>query len=69
LLAGGDDYELCFTAPQNRSPDIEDLANSLHLPLTKIGRITTEQTLLVMDPHQQPVTLDQLGYNHFSATT
>jgi thiamine-monophosphate kinase len=69
LLAGGDDYELCFTAPQNRSPDIEDLANSLHLPLTKIGRITTEQTLLVMDAHQQSVTLDQLGYNHFSATT
>ncbi len=38
--SGGDDYELCFTAPSNQRQVIEQLSQSLHLPLTRIGRIT-----------------------------
>jgi thiamine-monophosphate kinase len=67
LLAGGDDYELCFTAPLKKSAEIEAIAQRLQLPLSKIGTITPEKTLVVLDSHQQPVKLDQLGYNHFQA--
>jgi thiamine-monophosphate kinase len=67
LLSGGDDYELCFTATPSRSAEIEALAQSLGLPLCKIGTITADKTLRVLDSNQQPVVLDQLGYNHFQA--
>ena len=50
---GGDDYELCFTAPKNARTEIESLSTAL-LPLTRIGSITsanngTEPTLLLRD--------------------
>ena len=41
-LAGGDDYELLFTAPPERRADIEALARRLGLPLTRIGAIRAE---------------------------
>jgi len=39
LLAGGDDYELAFTAPAGRRAELEALARELGLRLTRIGRI------------------------------
>lgn len=38
-LAGGDDYELCFTAPAHCAEALQSLATQLMLPLTCIGRI------------------------------
>ena len=35
---GGDDYEICFTAPANQRERIMELSNSLQLPLTLIGK-------------------------------
>jgi thiamine-monophosphate kinase len=37
---GGDDYEICFTAPSDQRKLIEKLSNTLHLPLTRIGQTT-----------------------------
>jgi thiamine-monophosphate kinase len=37
---GGDDYEICFTAPIERRSAIDDLSKVLNLPLTRIGSIT-----------------------------
>jgi thiamine-monophosphate kinase len=50
---GGDDYELCFTAPKNKRVEIEALSTAL-LPLTRIGSISsasngTEPTLILRD--------------------
>lgn len=39
LLAGGDDYELVFTAPPERRADVDALGASLGLLLSRIGRI------------------------------
>jgi thiamine-monophosphate kinase len=39
LLGGGDDYELCFTAPPRSRLRVEGIARRLRLPLTRIGRI------------------------------
>ena len=46
-LTGGDDYELCFTAPKNKSSQLEDLSASLGLALTKIGSITEQAKRLI----------------------
>jgi thiamine-monophosphate kinase len=57
---GGDDYELCFTAPKNKRAEIESLSTAL-LPLTRIGSITsasngTEPTLILRDANGSPLT-------------
>lgn len=36
---GGDDYELCFTAPKNQHQTILEIGRAINLPLTCIGRI------------------------------
>jgi thiamine-monophosphate kinase len=46
-LTGGDDYELCFTAPKNKSSQLEELSASLDLQLTKIGSITEQAQKLI----------------------
>jgi thiamine-monophosphate kinase len=39
--SGGDDYELCFTAPKSKRDEISNISKALQLPLTRIGRITS----------------------------
>jgi len=43
--SGGDDYELCFTAPKDRRDAIMKISQSLNLPLTRIGEIKTMQSV------------------------
>ena len=38
-LNGGDDYEICFTAPPSNHDAIERISEKLHLKLTPIGKI------------------------------
>jgi thiamine-monophosphate kinase len=40
---GGDDYELCFTAPVSKRDTIAKISAKLHLPLTQIGSIKRMQ--------------------------
>ena len=37
---GGDDYEICFTAPITKRNAIDEISKALNLPLTRIGSIT-----------------------------
>jgi thiamine-monophosphate kinase len=39
ILSGGDDYELCFTAPLSARQHIAEIATELALPCTRIGKI------------------------------
>ncbi|MBU3576842.1 thiamine-phosphate kinase [Polynucleobacter sp. UK-Kesae-W10] len=41
--SGGDDYELCFTAPKNQRGAILAISQSIHLALTCIGSITPKR--------------------------
>jgi thiamine-monophosphate kinase len=43
--SGGDDYELCFTAPTSKRDVIAKMSTSLNLPLTQIGSIKPMQHL------------------------
>jgi thiamine-monophosphate kinase len=69
LLAGGDDYELVFTAAPQYHDMLIKLAATLALPLTPIGTIVPHQPNLIhrlTDPNGQPIVLSRLGYDHFS---
>ncbi len=67
LLAGGDDYELCFTAPCAKHQEIENLSNELSLPLNCIGKITDGNGLIVYDRAGKEITLEKKGYDHFGS--
>lgn len=40
-LTGGDDYELCFTASPEQAEEIQLIMQTLHLPCTRIGKISS----------------------------
>ena len=40
VLAGGDDYELCFTVPVESLKDLEAVKNKTNIQLTQIGVVT-----------------------------
>ena len=45
--SGGDDYELCFTAPSHQRETIQQISKVLDLPITRIGQI---QSMEKTDP-------------------
>jgi thiamine-monophosphate kinase len=64
-LAGGDDYELLFSAaPENRAA-IESLAGSLGLRLTRIGTIDAGQGVRFVDARGAAIRLQAHSYDHF----
>ena len=71
LLAGGDDYELCFTAPKTNHNAIDHLSDELSLPLTCIGEIAEGDGLgaglIVKNEQGKEITLENNGYDHFSS--
>ena len=67
IVAGGDDYELCFTAHPNSRESIQDLAKSLGMPLTRIGQVKRGKGVSLHGPDGKPVKIDGRGYDHFAA--
>lgn len=67
VLSGGDDYELIFTARQDRRAEIEALSAELALALTRVGSIQKGETRLqVLDARRVPMAVAG-GYDHFAA--
>jgi thiamine-monophosphate kinase len=65
-LAGGDDYELCFSAPEDRAKDIDALAQELDLRITRIGKVEKEKGLRLARPDGSLWDMPEPGYEHFS---
>jgi thiamine-monophosphate kinase len=65
ILSGGDDYELCFTANASHAPQIEALAGTLELALTRIGRIVAGTAVTVHDETGGTLTIKEGGFEHF----
>ena len=63
-LTWGDDYELCFTVPPRRAKKINDLAKSLKIKITNIGKISKSKGIKIYNEEKR-VYLKQKGYNHF----
>lgn len=66
VLAGGDDYELCFTAPADRRDAIHAAAASAEVAVTRIGHITAESGLTLIDVDGHPLPYLKTGYDHFA---
>ncbi|MDD5175185.1 MAG: thiamine-phosphate kinase [Sterolibacterium sp.] len=68
LLAGGDDYELVFTAPVGAHARVATLAQSLGLALTCIGQIAdgAPGKLVLLDREQKPIAAHHHGFDHFA---
>jgi thiamine-monophosphate kinase len=67
IIAGGDDYELCFTAHPNSRESLQDLAKVLDVTLTRIGQVKRGKGVSLHGPDGKPVKVDGRGYDHFSA--
>jgi len=62
-LHGGDDYELLFTVPRLK---LKRIPRSFHgIPLTAIGEITRERTLLLVEGSGREVQLPNRGWDPF----
>jgi thiamine-monophosphate kinase len=67
-LAGGDDYELVFTAPVSGRSRIESIGRDLSLPLTRIGicERTGLSRLTLTAADGSPIAYDRCGFDHFA---
>ena len=65
VLAGGDDYELCFTAPSGAGETIREIARQLSLPLSEIGHVEEGEGVRVYDAHGKTIALHSAGFDHF----
>lgn len=66
IAAGGDDYELTFTAPASARGAIETLQATLGLRLSRVGRICADGGARLLDGQGKPMTLQRAGYDHFA---
>jgi len=64
-LGGGDDYELCFTAPAANALEIEQALAALELPATVIGQVEAEPGLRLLTPEGGAWSPPATGYQHF----
>ena len=74
-LGGGDDYELCFTAPRARREAVERAAQRCRVPVTRIGRIVREKLRVkgvrgkprveIVGADGKPLRVTRRGYDHF----
>ncbi|WP_038203922.1 thiamine-phosphate kinase [Xenophilus azovorans] len=65
-LAGGDDYELAFTAPAAARAAVEAAGRAAGTPVTRIGRIEAEPGLRIVDAQGAPVAQRFASFDHFS---
>jgi len=65
-VSGGDDYELCFTAPAGKHEQIAQLSDRLNVPLTPIGVIVGGSGLRVHAADGGAIHMKETGYDHFA---
>lgn len=65
-LAGGDDYELLFTAPVKQRAQLARLAQQTGLQLTRVGCIEAQPGLRLLLPDGERVFISANGFDHFA---
>ncbi|MBH2042902.1 thiamine-phosphate kinase [Polaromonas sp.] len=66
VLAGGDDYELAFTAPASAREAVQAAARQAGVPVTRIGHIDAEPGLRLLDASGQRMTGEFASFDHFA---
>lgn len=65
-LSGGDDYELVFTAPAAQREAVQAASQRSATRVTRIGHITENPELLLVDAHGQAQTANFASFDHFA---
>lgn len=66
VLAGGDDYELAFTAPGDQRAQVEAAGRASHTRVTRIGRIDADAGLRLLDADGVALQQRFASFDHFS---
>jgi len=66
-LNGGDDYELCFSAPSAKHSAVLAAARSAGIAVTRVGVIEAEQGLRLTDAGGAPLQLPLSSFDHFAS--
>jgi len=64
-LAGGDDYELVFTAPENQRTHIAAASATSGTAVTRIGKITASPALRLLGMHGEVMLNSYASFDHF----
>jgi thiamine-monophosphate kinase len=64
-LAGGDDYELVFTAPPQRAPQVAAAASAARTGVTRIGRVGAAPGMRLIDRDGGAVVNTFSSFDHF----
>lgn len=67
ILTGGDDYELVFTAPVTQRLAVQTAAQSTCTRVSRIGYITADQQLTVLDRHGHTIQHGLRSFDHFAS--
>lgn len=67
-LNGGDDYELCFTAPQTQREAVLHAATMSNTPVTCIGQITAAPDVKILNAAGEDLAIHSNSYDHFAST-
>ncbi|OEZ97819.1 thiamine-phosphate kinase [Duganella sp. HH101] len=65
--AGGDDYELCFTAPASARADVLAAAAGAATPVTRVGTIDAAPGLRLVDAAGAALALQLESFDHFTS--
>jgi thiamine-monophosphate kinase len=65
-LAGGDDYELLFTAAPAQRTAVATAARNSQTTVTRIGQMESAAGLRLIDQHGQPLPNTFSGFDHFA---
>lgn len=66
-LTAGDDYELCFTVPRERMPELTAIAAASGVGLTRVGEVIAGRGVRAVDGHGNPLPFAASGFQHFTA--
>jgi thiamine-monophosphate kinase len=66
-LAGGDDYELCFTASPARRDEVLAAARAAATPVTRVGSIDAAPGLRLVDAGGAALDLTLTSFDHFAS--
>ncbi len=64
-LNGGDDYELCFTAPTSKREAVHLAANIANTVVTRIGQITAAREINILNAAGEALAISSNSYDHF----